>query len=80
MLSFLIKPFFYKTKKSVQKCKYLKNKKSISKKVNKEFFIFFERFLTVRKCLSPEIGHQKYSVTSIVALFVCIIGFNNLVS
>ena len=80
MLSFLIKPFFYKTKKSEQKYKYLKNKKGISKKVNKEFFIFFERFLTVRKCLSPEIGHQKYSVTSKVALFVCIIGFNNLVS
>ena len=26
--SFLIKPFFYKTKNAVQECKYLKNEKS----------------------------------------------------
>ena len=27
-LIFLVKPFFYITKKSVQKCKYFKNKKN----------------------------------------------------
>ena len=80
MLSFLIKPFFYKTENSEQKCKYLKNKKSIKNKVSKEFFIIFERFPTVRKCLNPEIRHQKNFVTSKVTLLVCIIGFNNLVS
>ena len=42
--SFLIKPFFYITKKSEQKYKYLKKKKSFKHKI-KSIFIIFKGFL-----------------------------------
>ena len=39
-LSFLIKPFFYITKKSGQKCKYLKNEKSFKHEIKTIFHHF----------------------------------------
>ena len=47
-LTFLIKPFFYMTKKSRQKFKYLQSKKCEIKR------IIFERLSVARNCLRPE--------------------------
>ena len=52
-LSFLIKQFFHISKKSGQKCKYLKNEKSFSMK-QKAFFIVLEVLSVVRNCLKPK--------------------------
>ena len=47
-----MKPFFYITKKSAEKCKYLKNEKSFKHKI-KGIFINFIRFAIVGICLRP---------------------------
>ena len=57
-LSLLIKPFFYITKKSIQKFKYFKNKKSFSHEI-KSIFIIFKGFSVVRNCLRPESGRLR---------------------
>ena len=54
-LSFLIKPLAYMTKKSEQKCKYLKNSISQASKVKqKAFFIILKGLLAARNCFRPE--------------------------
>ena len=47
--SFLIKLLFYITKKSGQKCKYLKNEKSFWHKIKKFFHRFLRAFIEVNK-------------------------------
>ena len=53
--SFLIKPFFYITKMSGQKCKYLKSKKSFWYERN-SLFLLFKGLSTIRNCLRSESG------------------------
>ena len=43
-LIFLIKPFFYMTKKSRQKCKHLENEKSFRDEIKKHFLSFLRDF------------------------------------
>ena len=52
-LIFLIKLFFYMIKKSRQKSKYLKNKKSFSGKL-KSIFHHFKGLSLAKNCLRPE--------------------------
>ena len=49
-LSFLIKSFFYMTKRSRQKFKYLENEKSFSGEIE-SIFHNFKGFLVVKNCL-----------------------------
>ena len=57
--TFLIKPFYCITRKSGQKCKYLKNEKSFSHEIKKHFFIIFKVLSIVRNCLRPKRGSLK---------------------
>ena len=50
---FLIKPFWYMTKKSRQKLKYLENGKSFQGEI-KAFFIIFKGLSVAKNCLRPE--------------------------
>ena len=52
-LIFEISPFFYLTKKSRQKFKYLENKKSF-KDEKKSFFINFKELSVAKNCLRSE--------------------------
>ena len=56
--NFLIKPFFYITKKSRQKSKFLKNEKSFSHET-KSFFHHFKRAFNCQNCLRYEISSLR---------------------
>ena len=56
-LSFLIKPFFYITKKSEQKIKYSKNEKNFKGEI-KACFIIFKGF-SVARCIRPDSAFLK---------------------
>ena len=53
-LIFLIKPFFYITKKSRRKLKYLDKAKRFQKKKKKKFFIIFKGVSVAKNCFRHE--------------------------
>ena len=59
-LIFLIKPFFYMTKKSRQKLKYLRTKRAFYVK-QKSFFIIFKGLSFAKNCLRPESAPLRIS-------------------
>ena len=61
-LTFLIKPFFYMTRKLRQKFKYLKNKKSFQCEIKKTFFINFKGISIPKNCLRRESAPLKKSL------------------
>ena len=52
-LNFIIKPFFYMTKKQRQKFKYLKNEQNFEAEIKSFFLINFEDLLVAKSYLRP---------------------------
>ena len=67
-LDFLINPIFYITKKSGQKCKYLKNEKSLGHGNKKHFSSLLKSFQLSEIISDPRVGHLKNMLCSIIFL------------
>ena len=65
-LNFLIKPFFFMTKKSRQSFKYLKNEKSFQGDV-KSIFHHFKRLLVAKNCLRSESAPLRSGLKNLIA-------------
>ena len=65
---FLIKPFWYMTKKSRQKLKYLENGKSFQGEI-KAFFIIFKGLSVAKNCLRPESAPLNQNVARYIFLW-----------
>ena len=59
-LIFLIKPFFYITKKSIQKFKYLEKENSFLGEI-KSIFVIFKGLLVAKNCLRPKSAPLTHS-------------------
>ena len=66
-LIFLIKPFFYLTKKSRQKFKYLDNKKSFRDEIKSIFHHFLKDFSVAKNCLRPESASLTWHAWNIIS-------------